>query len=520
MRAREWILASSLLLLAPLPLYAAGAGQATTQTAKNVTPHPQFAVTHHSIRLSGETIRFTATAGSLVLKNPKNQPAATMFFVAFTQDGIRNAASRPITFLYNGGPGSSSIWLELGAFGPIHIVTTNAAQTPPAPYRLVSNPYSLLAKTDLVFIDAPGTGFSHLLPDGKPAEFYGVDQDGNAFAQFIRRYLNKYHRWNSPKFLLGESYGTTRSAVLANILERKGIALNGVILLSSILNFETAAFTPGNDLPYILYLPSYAAVAWYHKALPVRPKALKPFLEKVEQFATTEYAHALLEGSRLSPAMRGPVLKKLHQYTGLPESYWAKANLRVNNSQFEKELLRSRDEVTGRLDARFTGWSMDLLGEYQNWDPLMGAISPAFTTAFHHYLNSYLNYQPRRKYAVLNMKVNHSWDWKHRAGGRGRRSWPGFTNVAPDLAFAMIQNKSLQVMVNNGYFDLGTPFFATDYTFDHLFDPIAGTARLMQRVHMYYYQSGHMVYLHPASLKAFKDNVARFIEQTLAGDRK
>ena len=508
--------AAVVMALAAARAPAAGAPSAGTGDAAMTVPQPQFAVTHHSLRIGGQTLRFTATAGSLVLRNTKDQPTATMFFVAFTQDGVNDESQRPVTFLYNGGPGSSSIWLELGAFGPRRVETTNAGATPPAPYKLINNGDSLLDKSDLVFIDAPGTGFSRIVGAGKPGAFYSVDGDGKAFTQFIRRYLNKYRRWNSPKFLLGESYGTTRSAVLAEDLQQDGVSLNGVILLSSILNFQTASFNTGNDLPYVLYLPTYAASAYYHKVLPQQPKDFKAFLARVEQFAAGEYARALAAGSALDDTTRADVLKKLHQYTGLSTAYWSNANLRVNNSQFEKQLLRNKKEVTGRLDSRYTGWSVDLLGEDQNWDPMSGSIGPAFSAAFHRYLQSYLGYTPRRKYRLLSMKVNRSWKWKHtgpldrHGGGQG---WPGYVNVAPDLAMAMTRNPYLQVMVNSGYFDLGTPFFATDYTFDHLFDPVAGTKRLQSRIHRYDYRSGHMIYLNPDALRKFKANVARFIEK-------
>ncbi|MGH8161436.1 MAG: peptidase S10, partial [Gammaproteobacteria bacterium] len=329
---------------------------------------------------------------------------------------------------------------------------------------------------------------------------------------------------------LGESYGTTRSAALAEVLQQKGIALNGVILLSSILNFETASFAPGNDLAYELFLPSYAAIAWYHKTLPTQPKDLKKFLAKVEKFAMGEYADALSAGARLNATTRTDVTQKLHQYTGLPTAYWDKANLRVNNGEFEKELLRGRKQIAGRLDARFTGWNVDLLGEYQqHWDPAMGAIMPAFTSAFHHYLINYLQYEPKHKYETLNYKVTSVWKWAPgklaTTGGQafpraGGQSWPGFTNVAPDLAMAMTQNKYLQVMVNSGYFDLGTPFFATDYTFDHLFDPVVGSAMLQPRIHRYYYPSGHMIYLNPRSLKQLKTNVANFMDNALKQDSR
>ncbi|MDN5882931.1 MAG: hypothetical protein L0H37_11240, partial [Nitrosospira sp.] len=265
----------------------------TTTESPATVPPPVFAVTHHSLRVNGDTVRFTATAGSLILRNAKQQPTASMFFVSFSKNAVRDQGERPITFLYNGGPGSASLWLELGAFGPRRVLTSDDKATPPAPYTLAANDYSLLDKSDLVFIDAPGTGFSRIVGVGKPEDFYSVDKDAQAFAQFIRRYLDKYHRWNSPKFLLGESYGTTRSAALSEVLLRNGIALNGIVLLSSILNFQTASFAPGNDLAYQLFLPTYAAIAWYHKALPEQPEKLAPFLKEVEKFAMGDYADAL-----------------------------------------------------------------------------------------------------------------------------------------------------------------------------------------------------------------------------------
>lgn len=508
---------AGMFFLSGSPVLAAPGHAATKSAAAVTVARPQFSVTHHSLRVGDETVRFTATAGSLILRNDKQKPTASMFFVAFTQNGVRDESERPITFLYNGGPGSASVWLELGAVGPRRIVTRDDKATSPAPYGIENNPYSLLGKSDLVFIDAPGTGFSRVVGAGKPEDFYGVDQDAKAFAQFIRRYLDKYHRWNSPKFLLGESYGTTRSAALAESLQQNGIAVNGVILLSSILNFQTASFAPGNDLAYELFLPSYAAVAWYHKALPgKRPENLEAFLAKVEHFATGAYADALMAGGTLDAATRDKIIATLHRYTGLSKAYWRKANLRVNNSQFEKELLRDRKQVTGRLDARFTGWSVDLLAEFQGWDPTTSSILPIYTAAFHRYLENYLHYQPERKYKTLNLDVTRAWKWRHSGRRTGGQAWPGFTNVSPDLAMAMTQNPYLQVMVNSGYFDLGTPYYATDYTFDHLFNPVQGTRRLQDRIHRYYYKSGHMIYLNDTALKQFKKNVSAFMDETLS----
>lgn len=510
------IIPITLICLATLSPALANTSSSQASNGPNI-PAPKFSVTHHSMRIAGQTIHFTATAGSLILHNSKGQPTASVFFIAYTKDNVQNESNRPLTFLYNGGPGSSAVWLQLGAFGPMRVKTTNAAITPPAPYHLVNNAYSLINVSDMVFIDPVGTGFSHVVGKGKGKDFWGVDQDAQSLVQFIRLYLNKYHRWNSPKFILGESYGTTRSAVLANDLQNNGISLNGVILQSAILNFETDSYAPGNDLPYMLSLPSYAAVAWYHHALPNQPKKLQPLLGKVEHFAMGEYAQALRAGTALSQTQREDVLTKLHQYTGIPESYWANANLRINNGQFEKELLRNRNEVTGRLDARFSGMSIDWNAEYPRWDPMMEAIAPVFVAAFHHYLADYLRYHSDRKYQFLNYRVIQNWDWKQKTRGEhGGQAWPGYTNVVPDLSMAMVKNPHLQLMVNSGYFDLGTPFFATKYSMHHLLDPDHGGKQLLNRVHMYYYKSGHMVYLHVPSLAKYKSNLAKFIKQTLS----
>ena len=312
-----------------------------------------------------------------------------MFYVAYFKKDVP-AESRPVTFIYNGGPGSSTMWLHMGAFGPRRIVTADDQHTSPAPYELVDNAYSLLDVSDLVFIDAPGTGFGRLFGKDKEKAFWGVDPDGHAFARFIARFLSTYQRWNSPKYLFGESYGTTRSAVLAGILETEShIDLNGVILLSQILNFDDSAdapqWNPGIDVPYELALPTFAATAYYHKRLPTQPAALEPFLAEVEQFAMGDYASALAQGSQLPEATRQAIAEKLHQYTGLPVAYILKADLRVNVGQFNHNLQGSEDLTTGRLDSRFSGPTIDPLAEEAAYDPQAAAISSAYVAAFNDY---------------------------------------------------------------------------------------------------------------------------------------
>src|SRR5216683_2822519 len=328
-------------------------------------PKEESSATDHSIKIAGQTIPYKATAATILLKNEKDEPTALIYFTAYTRSDVKDLSQRPVSFVYNGGPGSSSVWLHMGSFSPRRVITVNADATPPAPYKLSENPNCLLDKTDLVFLDPVGTGFSHAVGKAQDKDFWGVDQDVKSLAQFVSTYVSRNSRWNSPKFLIGESYGTFRSAALSNHLQsHDGLYFNGIVLISSVLNLGTISFNPGEDMPYIFYLPSYAATAWYHKVLKDRPDNLKPFLEEARKYAQSDYADALMKGSKLGEAEKGAVAKKLSGFTGLSEDYLVKANLRVNLPQFMKELQRSRGLTTGRLDARFSGWSYDLLGEF------------------------------------------------------------------------------------------------------------------------------------------------------------
>ena len=488
---------------------------------------PQSSSSEGSVSVEGHRIDYKAVAGTLILHgsgDKENEPQVSMFYVAYFKKGAE-ATKRPITFIYNGGPGSATVWLHMGAFGPKRVVTADDSHTPAAPYGLVNNDYSLLDASDVVFIDAPGAGFSRLIADDadkskrdeqmkdRRKAIYGVDGDGHAFAQFITQFLSKYGRWNSPKYLFGESYGTTRSAVLANILENENsVDLNGVILLSQILNFDTSIdgpeFNPGIDLPYELALPTFAATAFYHHKLPQQPAELEPFLEEVKQYALGDYTQALMAGSRLSDAQKQAVAEKLHQYTGLSVAYLLKANLRVSGGMFEHELQTGEDTTTGRLDSRFAGPSIDPLSKESDYDPQSSAISSAYIAAFNDYVRRDLKFgdgQQYREYA----DIDH-WDMSHKAPGVQGEALQSSTNVMPDLATAMKINPNLKVYLNGGYFDLATPFFAADYEMHHL--PIP--ASLDGNISYSWFPSGHMVYAHEASLKQLHDNVARFIEQT------
>ena len=481
---------------------------------------------------SAAGISYKAIAGTLVVhpndwndvaqnggsKNPdakadESSPEASMFFVYYSKTGAP-PASRPITFIYNGGPGSSTVWLHMGAFGPKRVVTADDTHTPAAPYQLIDNSSTLLDASDLVFIDAPGTGFSRIAGKDKEKAFYGVDPDGQAFATFIQEFLSKYDRWNSPKYLFGESYGTPRSSVVINDLENnRAIDFNGVILLSAILNFDLsvdgAETNPGMDLPYEIALPTYAATAWYHNKIPgTKPKDLVPFVHGVEQFAMGEYALALQRGALLSPKKKMDIANKLHNVTGLPVSYILKANLRIDGGEFEKNLQDDHDLTTGRLDTRFSGPSLDPLSKEADYDPQSAAISSAYVSAFNYYVRNQLDYGMGKTYKP-EIDVFKWWEFKHQQPCAGF-AFPGATNVMPDLANAMKQNPNLKIMLNGGYYDLATPYYEGWYEMHHL--PIPD--KLQSNIQYHYYPSGHMVYAHEESLKELHDAVAGFIRST------
>jgi len=546
MRLSRLLLASAIAVaLLPLPslLRAEDAKPATPEKAAEKTAEKAPAadsVTQGIVDAGGQHIAYTAVAGTITVgstdvqdsqlgpdgkpepgsqlalsepKEPKDAtPLARMFYVAYFKKDAK-AEDRPITFFYNGGPGSSTVWLHMGSFGPKHVVTAGDQHLPAAPYKLIDNAYSLLDTSDLVFIDMPGTGFGRLTGKDADKAFWGVDEDANAFARFIARFITKYNRWNSPKFIFGESYGTTRSAVLANILQnRKNIDLNGVILLSQIFNFTTdidlPSFNPGVDLPYVMALPTYAATAWYHKKLPQQPAALEPFLKEVEEFTMGPYSHALEQGTDLSTTEKQQVAEKLHEYTGLPVAYLLKANLRVNGGEFEKTLQDDQDLTTGRLDTRFSGPTLDSLSEGAEYDPQSSAISSAYVSLFNDYVRRDLKYGEGLTYVPEALFGPNQWDIM-------RHGAPLGLNVANDLADALKTNPRLKIMVNGGYYDLATPFFAAQYEDKHLAIPQS----LARNIEYDWYESGHMVYVRDESLKQLHDRVAAFIKNTLAEEK-
>ncbi|HEX7964373.1 MAG TPA: peptidase S10 [Gammaproteobacteria bacterium] len=489
-------------LAAALPAFADEGGAKKDDAKEAPVPKEDKSVTHHSVSVGGKSIAYDATAGTLLIKNEKDEAVASMFYVAYTAgDG-----KRPVTFVFNGGPGSSSMWLHMGSFAPVRIVTPDAAFTAPAPYQLAPNAYSLLDKTDLVFVDAIGTGFSRIAGKGEGKDFYGVDQDVSAFGRFIQRYIGVNGRWNSPKFLLGESYGTTRAAGLSLWLENKGIALNGVVLVSSWLDPYVDFFGPvyAVDEPYELYLPTMAATAWYHKKVPGAPKDLAAFVQQARDFALGEYATALSKGDRLSPAERQAVAQKLAGFTGLSADFIMKARLRVTPDRFQKELLRDEARVTGRLDARFLGIDHDSAGESPENDAASSAFGPAIVAAFNNYVRTQLNYGQDLTYRPTSYEVGNDWDWGHSVDGNKA---PLF-DVAEDLRAAMSQDPHLLVFSANGYYDFATPFFETEYTLDHM----GLDDSLRKNLRYGYYEAGHMMYMHEPALKQMKSDLAKFYD--------
>jgi carboxypeptidase C (cathepsin A) len=476
--------------------------------APPIPPAAKPAVSHHRIVLDGKPIAYTATASTTDLKNEKDEVIARMFSVAYTAEGAESRR-RPVTFAFNGGPGSSSLWLHMGSFGPFRVQTSEAEPTPPAPYRIVENSQSLLDRTDLVFIDAVGTGFSRIVGKGEGKNFYGTDADVAAFAQFIERWVSANDRWNSPKFILGESYGTTRGAALLAHLEREGMAFNGAIFVSSYLNawddFNGPPFS--NDRAYELYLPTMAATAWYHKKLDAMPPDLPSFLVEARKFALGAYAHALDQGNRLEDAERSSVASALHRFTGLPEAFIRNANLRIDPSRFQKELLRGERRTVGRLDARYEGIDHDAAGEFPEYDAANNAFGSAFTAAFNSYVRESLGYKTEDLYKPSNYaEVGKDWDDRHRFDG-GRSAMP---DVAEDLRVVMSINPNLRLFSANGWFDFATPFFETEYTLSHMgLDPM-----LEKNITFGYYPSGHMIYLHEPALKQLKADLAKFYDNT------
>jgi len=471
-------------------------------------PTAQASVSQHRLSLGGKAIEYAATAGTLIVRDDEDKPIASIGYVAYTRRDGKAGGVRPVTFAFNGGPGSSSLWLHMGVLGPQRVVVSDPTPTPAAPYRRVDNEFSLLDVSDVVMIDPVGTGLSHAVCDHKDEEFWAVDPDIDSVSRFIAQYVSDNNRWTSPKYLLGESYGTTRAAAIVNYLRaRRSLTFNGLVLVSVATDIEgIAAELPGNDRPYALYLPGYAAVAWYHHMVPSQPTSLEPFLAEVRQYAMGPYTAALLKGDALSHEERDAVAQKMHDYIGLPVEYLKLARLRVSEVQFAHELLKARGLTVGRLDGRFIGPTSDPRAKETDYDPQSSAISAAFAAAFLDYYHGELRFGQGETYHTTNFGIGDKWKWTHRT----EQGEQPIVNSGVDLADTLIKDPNLRVLVLNGYYDLATPFSATEYVMMHLGVP----PELGAHVQMKYYEAGHMMYVHPASLAKMKRDLDAFIDST------
>ncbi|MCI0618024.1 peptidase S10 [bacterium] len=460
--------------------------------------------TKHSVTINGNPIQYTATAGNIVLKEENGKPKATFFYISYSKDGVKDSSTRPLTYSFNGGPGSSSVWLHLGVLGPKRVRMNDDGSAYKGSFALDDNAYSILDLTDLVFIDPVSTGYSRPVPGEQSKQFHGFEEDVESVGEFIRVYTTRAKRWSSPKFLAGESYGTTRAAGLVGWLQdRHGMYFNGVVLFSVAIDFQTLEFQPGNESPYMLFLPTYTATAWYHKKLaPDLQSDLQKAIQESRQFALNEYSVALLKGDQLSETERKSVAEKLARYTGLSQQFIESCNLRISDSRFFKELRRSERLTVGRLDTRFIGRDRDAAGEEAEYDPSYAVIQGSFTANFNDYVRKELKYENDITYEILTSIYS---DWP------GRQFQGRYINSSEPLRKAMTENPALKIFVANGYYDLATPFFASEYTFNHLgLDP-----SLRNNISMKYYEAGHMMYINKPSLVQLKSDLASFYQNTL-----
>lgn len=467
-------------------------------------PLPDPIVRSHEISIRGGKLTYTTTSGMLPVRNDKGETEANLFFTAYTLSGSDEHAARPLTFTFNGGPGSASVWLHMGGLAPKRVAMLDDGGMPKPPFTLVDNEATWLETTDLVFIDPVDTGYSRATSDDFAKKAKDVNGDLESIGEFIRLYLTRYKRWTSPLFLAGESYGTFRSAGLAGYLIERGIAFNGIILISSILNMQTARFGVGNDLPYVLFLPTYAATAWYHGRIAGRTgkRDIRSFLDEVERWVETTYVPALSQGDRLAAEERKVVLDGLEKYTGLSRSYLDRANLRIHIQGFCKELLRNDGVSVGRLDSRFTGSDRSGVSEHPDFDPSMAAIRPPFTAVVNDYIRRELGYESDVEYHILR---GLDWGWGDGAAG--------YSDTSGSLRDAFAKNPYLHLFVASGYYDLATPYYATLYTPHHMaLDP-----KVRDQIMMEEYPVGHMVYLEQGALHKLQKDVETFVKRAVSG---
>ena len=476
------------------------------EAEKKEIPKAETFRSNQSVTINGKTLALTAETGTHLLRDEDDKPIALF---GYTHYALKGAKDRPVVFAFNGGPLSASFWLHFGILGPKRIVVNDPDYTGPAPYEVVNNNYSILDKADLVMIDPVGVGFSRPVGEAKWSDFWGVDQDIRSIGLFIEQFLIKSGKLNAPKYLLGESYGTFRNAGLVKYLQDKGIAMNGVIMVSAVFELQHLLFGPGDDIAYLVHFPTYAATAWYHNKIADKSKGLLSFLQEVRAFAESEYAPALLKGDQLSIQEKNSIASKLAMYSGLSADFWLKADLRVTNGEYFQELLRDEGETVGRLDSRFTGVNEDLLGQFAQTDPQSDAISAPYIAAFKNYLYEDLGVRKDLSYVTTaGQREGFKWDWKH----QGNISWNAQVAVStlPDMTSAMNRNPNLKILILNGYYDLATVFYGVEHSINHM----GLKPELKQNIIMKYYEAGHMMYTHPPSMEQFKADVDAFIEQT------
>jgi carboxypeptidase C (cathepsin A) len=468
-------------------------------------PEAKTWVTQHSANIGGSKIDYTVTAGTMLMTNDDDEPIALMGFTAYTKDGA-DKRTRPIMFAYNGGPGSASLWLHMGILGPQRAIVTDAGFTTNGPYERVENSYSIIDEVDLVMIDPVGTGFAKPVGEGKGEDFWGVDQDIKSVSEFIVQYLTENGRWASPKYVLGESYGGIRTGgVSYYLLNNHMVALNGVILVSPFMEMAVGFAGMGVDLPHVMLIPTFAATARYFGVLDHEQPDLEAFMAEVRDFALNEYAPALLAGSTLSDERRQALLERLEHYTGISAEYWDQANLRIDEGRYGKELQRMTGKTTGRIDSRFAGHMINKVGEQMSYDPMLSAIGPGYLAAFMDYYQHDLEVTDIGNYTVFG-NLYGKWDWTHAQPDLGGFKSP-IPNTSIDLTFAMKQNPSMRVLVQQGYYDLATPHLATEYYVEHMDLP----DELRSNIGIEYYEAGHMMYVHEPSMVKFKDDLARFV---------
>jgi carboxypeptidase C (cathepsin A) len=495
---KKLLLAASALALSA-PAFAEDAAPPTKEDAKPI-PEPIVSVTRHTGVFGGQRVAYMATASETYLKAEDGTPKASIFSVAYVKEP--RDPNRPVAFLFNGGPGSGSLWLHMGAFGPKRVaIPSDARDDGGPPFPILDNPDSLLDATDIVFIDPVGTGFSHTLGKTEGKDYWGVTQDAKSVAEFIRLWLNANGRWNSPKYLGGESYGTTRSAAVVNQLEGayNDVSLNGIILISTILDFGAEAFVPGNEMPYVLYLPSMAATAFHHGKAPADAGTLEGFVQEAREFAAGDYAAALMKGQKLQGDERAAIRRRLARFTGLSERFLEDSDLRVSDQRFYKELLRDKGLVIGRLDARYTGRDYDNAGETPDNDPSFYGIDAGYTAALNSWVRDGLKFRSDRQYSTIGGVSDWDWDLKDQ-GGEARY----YKNVAPYIGRAMRENSGLRVFVGQGYFDFATPFFGAEYS-------LSRTGIPQERISYHYYGSGHMMYVRDEDRAKLARDIREFI---------